>query len=78
MPPRIRDLAALEDDVVDRPLSEEVAGGKAGMAGAYDNCGEVLDGGPAQATSTATSVGFVSASNTAERFWDWATSASIS
>ena len=27
---------------------------------------------------TVTSVGFESASNTAERFWDWATSASIS
>jgi hypothetical protein len=32
----------------------------------------------AQATSTVTFVGLVSASNTAERFWDWATSASIS
>jgi hypothetical protein len=32
----------------------------------------------AQATSTVTFVGFVRASNTAERFWDWATSASIS
>ena len=31
-----------------------------------------------QATSTVTFVGLVSASNTAERFWDWATSASIS
>ena len=64
----MRHLAALQHDVVDRPLSEEVAGGEAGMAGAYDNCGEALDGMPAQATSTATSVGFVSASNTAERF----------
>ncbi len=54
--------------MVDRPLRKEVTGGKAGMAGAYDNCGEALDGMPAQATSTATSVGFVSASNTAERF----------
>ena len=31
-----------------------------------------------QATSTVTFVGFVRASNTAERFWDWATSASMS
>jgi hypothetical protein len=30
--------------VVDRPRSEEVAGGKAGMAGAYDDCGEAFDG----------------------------------
>jgi hypothetical protein len=30
--------------VVDRPLSEEVAGGEAGMAGAYDDCREALDG----------------------------------
>jgi hypothetical protein len=56
--------------VVDRPLREEVAGGEAGMAGAYDNGGEAVDGRPVQATSTATSVGFVSASNTADRFWD--------
>ena len=77
-PPRVRQLAALEHDVVDRPLGEEVAGGEAGVPGAYDNCGEVLDGECPQATSTVTSVGFVRASNTAERFWDWATSASIS
>ena len=31
-----------------------------------------------QATSTVTFVGFVRASKTAERFWDWATSASMS
>jgi len=29
--------------MVDRPLTEEVAGGKAGMTGADDNRGEVLD-----------------------------------
>jgi hypothetical protein len=74
----VRQLTTLEDDVVDGTLGEEVAGGKAGMAGAYDDCSEALDGESAQATSTATSVGFVSASNTAERFCDCATSASIS
>ena len=56
--------------MVERPLTEEVACGEAGMPGAYDNCGEALDGEPAQATVTVTSVGFVRASNTAERFWD--------
>jgi len=30
--------------VVERPLSEEVTGGKAGVPGAYDNGGEALDG----------------------------------
>jgi hypothetical protein len=54
--------------VVERPLVEEVAGGEAGMAGAYDNCRDALDGEPPQATVTVTSVGFVRASNTAERF----------
>jgi hypothetical protein len=29
--------------MVDRPLTEEVAGGKAGMPGADDDCGEALD-----------------------------------
>jgi hypothetical protein len=29
--------------MVDRPLTEEVAGGKAGMTGADDNGGEALD-----------------------------------
>src|SRR5579871_1111309 len=48
------------------------------MAGAYDDGGEVLDGRTRQATSTLTSVGLVSASKTAERFCDCATSASIS
>ena len=54
--------------MIDRPLVEEVAGGEAGVSGAYDDCGEALDGEPVQATSTVTSVGFVSASKTAERF----------
>src|SRR5262249_45542053 len=39
--PRVRDLAPLEDDVVERALGEEVAGGEAGVAGAYDDGGEV-------------------------------------
>jgi hypothetical protein len=76
--PRVRDLAALEHDVVERSLAEEVAGGDAGVAGAYDNSGEAFDGSTCQATSTVTSVGFVSASKTADRFCDWATSASMS
>ena len=77
-PPGIRHLAALEYDVVDRPLTEEVAGGEACVPGADDDRGGALGGLAAQATSTVTFVGFVRASNTAERFWDWATSASIS
>ena len=48
------------------------------MPRADDDRGDALDGPAPQATSTVTFVGFVSASNTAERFWDWATSASIS
>ena len=77
-PPRVRDLATLEHNMIDRSLSEEVARGKAGVAGPDDNRREVLDGVCPQATSTVTSVGFVSASKTADRFCDWATSASIS
>ena len=76
VPPGVRHLAALEHDMVDRPLAEEVAGGEAGVAGADDDRGDALDGlavGSAQTTSTVTSVGFVRASKTAERFWDWAT-----
>src|SRR5581483_10117311 len=76
--PGVRHLAALEDDVVNGPLGEEVACGEAGVPGPYDDGGEALDGASAQATSTVTSVGFVRASNTAERFCDCATSASIS
>ena len=68
--PRVRDLATLDYDVVDRPLTEEVTGGEPGVAGAYDNSREALDGEAPQVTATVTSVGFVSASNTAERFWD--------
>ena len=64
--------------MVDRPLAEEVAGGEAGVTGADDDGGEALDRAALRRPSTVTSVGFVSASNTAERFCDWATSASIS
>ena len=46
VPPRVRRLAALEHDVVDRPFGEEVAGGEAGVPGAYDDCGEAFDGEP--------------------------------
>ena len=56
--------------MVDRPLTEEMAGGEAGVSGADDNGGEALDGESRQTTSTLTSVGFARASNTAERFWD--------
>ena len=77
-PPGVRHLAALEHDVVDRPVAEEVARGEARVPRADDDRGNALDGPAPQATSTVTFVGFVSASNTAERFWDWATSASIS
>ena len=71
-------LAALEHDVVDRPVAEETARGKARVPRTDDDRGGALDGLAAQATSTVTFVGFVRASNTAERFWDWATSASMS
>ena len=77
-PPRVGHLSALKDDVVDRPVAEEVARGEARVAPADDDRGGALDGLAFQATSTVTFVGFVRASNTAERFWDWATSASIS
>ena len=76
-----------------RLAAEEVACREARVPRADDDRGKALDGWTsvlsgarasgeppraAQATSTVTSVGFVRASNTAERFTDWATSASIS
>jgi hypothetical protein len=79
--------------VIDGPVAEEVACREADVPRADDNRGKALDGwtsvlsgacapasrrAAAQATSTVTFVGLVRASNTAERFWDWATSASIS
>src|SRR3984957_13670702 len=51
---------------------------KASLPGTDDDGADAFDDGALQATSTATSVGFERASNTAERFWDWATSASMS
>ena len=64
--------------MVEGPVGQEVAGGEARVPRADDDGGNALDGRILQATSTVTSVGLVSASNTAERFWDWATSASMS
>src|SRR5215813_2010836 len=64
--------------MVDRPVAQEVACGETRVPRADDDCGDALDGLAPQATSTVTFVGLVRASNTAERFWDWATSASIS
>src|SRR5581483_4373580 len=77
-PPGVGHLPALEDDVVDRPVAQEVTRGQARVPRADNDRGGALDGWSPQATSTVTSVGLVSASNTAERFWDWATSASMS
>ena len=59
--------------MVDRPLAEEVAGGEARVPRADDDGSYAFDGlvpETPQATSTVTFVGFVRASNTAERFWD--------
>jgi hypothetical protein len=44
MPPRIRDRAAFEDDVIDRVLGQEVAGSETGVAGADDDCRGSFDG----------------------------------
>ena len=74
--PGVRDLAALEDDVVDAAVGEDAADGEAGVPGPDDD-----DAGPArraQLTVTVTFVGLVMTSKTAERFCDWATSASMS
>jgi hypothetical protein len=43
VPPRIRDLAALEHDVLDRPVAEEVARGEARVPRADDDRRDVLD-----------------------------------
>ena len=43
-PPGVRHLAALEHDVVDRPVGEEAARGEAGVPGADDDRGDALDG----------------------------------
>jgi len=41
--PRVRDLAALEDDVIDRSLAEQPAGREAGVPGADYDGREALD-----------------------------------
>src|SRR5215472_11078874 len=64
--------------MVNRAVAEEAARGQARVPRADDDRGYALDGVAPQATSTVTFVGLVSASKTAERFWDWATSASMS
>ena len=80
--------------MIDRLVAEKVTRRETGVPRADDDRSKALDGrtsqcfrerarrasrrAAAQATSTVTFVGFVSASNTAERFWDWATSASMS
>ena len=43
-PPRIGDVAALEHDVIDRPVGEKPARGEAGVAGPDDHRGDALDG----------------------------------
>jgi hypothetical protein len=43
MPPGVRHLATLENHVVDRPLTQKVARGEAGMSGADDNRRDALD-----------------------------------
>ena len=65
--------------MVDRTFGEAATHGETGMAGPDDHGGGAHR--PivcAQATRTVTLVGFVMMSNTAERFCDWATRASIS
>ncbi|MEV0615725.1 hypothetical protein AB0I81_20600 [Nonomuraea sp. NPDC050404] len=52
MPPGVGHLAALQDEVVDRPLGEEVARGQARVPGADDDGGDVLDGSALQAAWT--------------------------
>src|SRR6202044_1742758 len=74
-PPGVRHLATLEHDVLDRLVAQEVTCSETRVPRPDDDRGGALS---AQATSTVTFVGFVRASNTAERFWDWATSASMS
>src|SRR5215471_9025227 len=80
-PPRVRHLTALEDDVVDRAFGEAAAHGQAGVAGADDHCRGLHHRRPdrgGQVSSTSTFVGLDTTSKTAERFCDWAISASRS
>ena len=44
VPPGIRDLAALEHDVIDRAVGEQPARREAGVAGADDDGGDAFDG----------------------------------
>ena len=69
-------LAALDHHMVDAARGEAMAHGEAGMTGPDHDGRRLHDGG--QLTSTVTFVGLVRISYTAERFCDWATSASIS
>jgi hypothetical protein len=79
--PRVGDLAALDDDMVDRALRQRVAHRQPAVAAADDD--DVDRKRPAGDAShdlqdvTVTSVGFAMMSNTAERFCDCATSAAI-
>ncbi len=41
--PGVRDLAAFEHDVVDRPLAQPLTGGQTGVTGPDDDRGDVLD-----------------------------------
>ena len=82
-PPRVRHLTALEDHVVDRALGEAATHRQPGVAGPDDDRGDVASCSAGvrrrtQPTSTVTLVGLVMMSNTADRFCDWATSASMS
>ena len=67
-------LAALEDHVVDRSGGEVTAHREPGVPGPDHDGGD----GRHQTTVTVTSVGFVTMSNTADRFCDCATIAWIS
>src|SRR5262249_52341118 len=73
--PGVGHLAALEDDMIDRASGQVVAHRQAGMTGADDDGSDSLSHRRGQLTSTVTFVGLVMMSYTAERFWDWATSA---
>lgn len=61
----------------DAAIGEDAARREAGLAGPDDDDGDA-GGSRDQLTETATLVGFATMSNTAERFWDCATSASMS
>ena len=90
MTPGVGYLTALQHDMVDAERGEAMAHGQAVVAGTDDDNvdaahrpapgGARLEGchDGDHATTTDTSVGLVMMSNTAERFCDWATSASIS